>query len=124
MLLILELELSRLRKPFIVVKFVSKSDLLGFCVGDKDSAEITISKTDPQDGRKLGFCEMMRTLAHEMVHAKQFLRGELTSESSWIWKGRNANGYSYENQPWEREAYRLENPLYLNCLPVFLAFNN
>lgn len=123
-LLILDLGLSRLRKPHIVVKFVNDSDLLGFCVGDTSSVEITICKTCPITKRKLGFCEMMMTLAHEMVHAKQFLRGELISEGQWSWKGKAANNYRYENMPWEREAYRLEKSLYLNCLPIFLPFNN
>ena len=59
----------------------------------------------------------MQALAHEMVHARQFLRGQLTAEGGFAWKGRKADGYDYMNQPWEKEAYRLERELFLDCFP-------
>jgi hypothetical protein len=51
------------------------------------------------------------TLAHEMVHMKQYLRNDL----DWgltKWKGRS--GYEdvdYWSQPWEKEARRLQNKM-------------
>lgn len=123
-LLIMELNLQRLRKPYIVVEFVAHSDVWGYCTGDKDSATITISKTNPVTGERCGFIEMMSTLAHEMVHAKQFLRGELIAEPNWQWKGRAAKNYRYKNQPWEREAFRLEHELYRTCFPSSKKFSN
>ena len=42
----------------------------GLCQGDKQVALISINKSIP-------FLRQMQALAHEMVHAKQFLRGEL-----------------------------------------------
>ena len=53
----------------------------------------------------------MRTLAHEMVHAKQYIFGELDGYSD-SWKGSDVNYYSYEDSPWEKEAYKLEEILY------------
>ena len=58
---------------------------------------------------------MLRNLAHEMVHAKQFLRKELT-ETMDKWKGivftaSNEDNY-YLESPWEREAYGMESILY------------
>ena len=59
------------------------------------------------------------TLAHEMVHVKQYFRKELDgSNCRFKWKGRNADGYKYENQPWEREAFRREADLYQKCWPL------
>ena len=59
------------------------------------------------------------TLAHEMVHVKQYFRKELDgSNCRFKWKGRNADGYKYENQPWEREAFRRESDLYQKCWPL------
>ena len=55
----------------------------------------------------------MQTLAHEMVHAKQYLRGELNGWTN-SWKGRKPRNYKYENAPWEKEAYKLEMKLYEN----------
>jgi len=107
-----------------VVEFVTQAETYGYCVGDKDSATITISKTDPYSGDRCGFSEMMMTLAHEMVHAKQFLRGELKSEPNWFWKGRAARNYKYINQPWEREAFRMERELFWACFPFSAPFQN
>jgi hypothetical protein len=83
----------------------------GLCEGDKDSAEISIAKKGQT------FLVQMQALAHEMVHARQFLRGQLSAEGAWKWKGRNADNYAYMNQPWEKEAYRLERELFLDCFP-------
>lgn len=62
---------------------------LGLCEGDRNLAEILIAK-------KQTFYEQMRTLAHEMVHAKQFMKGEYPSE---------------------REAQRAEDVLFGRCYP-------
>jgi len=53
------------------------------------------------------------TLAHEMVHMKQYLRGEVDWQLSQ-WKGKS--GYEdvgYWDQPWEIEARKLQNKLML-----------
>lgn len=45
-------------------------------------------------------------LAHEMVHAKQFLEGRLREvDGKHFWLGEDAGHYSYYEQPWEIEAY-------------------
>ena len=58
------------------------------------------------------FNERILTLCHELVHAKQFIKGELGS-CGVIWKGVD---YSLirdlKNQPWEQEAFQLEVKLY------------
>lgn len=50
-------------------------------------------------------------VAHEMVHAKQWLKGELSSNKKGLqlWKGKTVPArLSYVNEPWEREAMRKE----------------
>jgi hypothetical protein len=49
--------------------------------------------------------EMLKTLAHEMVHVLQYARGEL-NEQMTVWRGRKVNSdeMPYEEQPWEIEA--------------------
>lgn len=54
----------------------------------------------------------LSTLAHEMVHVKQFARGELSS-SLQHWKGRDHSDTEYWDQPWEKEARRLQNKMVL-----------
>ena len=56
--------------------------------------------------------EKMVTLAHELVHAKQYITGELQFDK---WKGTPEANYlhlPYEETPWEEEAYRLQEYLY------------
>ena len=63
------------------------------------------------------FDQILTWLAHEMVHLKQFARGELCDyETGRVqWKSRAFGRLihvHYEDQPWEKEAYRLEDELY------------
>lgn len=60
--------------------------------------------------------QMLLTLAHEMVHAKQYIRGHYKATVSRngklkkLWLGKQ---YSvvYHKRPWEREAFRREGEL-------------
>ena len=60
------------------------------------------------------FDQILTWLAHEMVHLKQFVRGELCDyETGRVqWKSRTFGKVHYDDQPWEKEAYRLEDELY------------
>ena len=69
----------------------------------------------------LGIIELLKILAHEMVHLKQALRGELsfvgTTGYNFVpyWKGVSVVEISYlahANYPWEKEAYSREVDLY------------
>jgi hypothetical protein len=95
----------------ITFQSVLDNQAQGLCEGDKDSVDISIARKGQT------FLVQMQALAHEMVHARQFLRGQLSSDGVWKWKGRSADNYSYMNQPWEKEAYRLERELFLDCFP-------
>jgi len=57
------------------------------------------------------------TLAHEMIHVKQYAKGELydySSRSYTKWKGEqiDADNYQYADLPWEIEACELDKELY------------
>jgi hypothetical protein len=76
--LIKKLGLARRKTGEIIITFKNEmpkeyGNVLGLCEGDRTEALITIST-------KQTYYEQMRTLAHEMVHAKQFMRGEYPSE--------------------------------------------
>ena len=65
----------------------------------------------------LGMKLMLTTLAHEMVHIKQFARDEMYEYSRgdmtrWRGKKINAHSYKYNKLPWEIEANKLESILY------------
>jgi hypothetical protein len=57
--------------------------------------------------------EKLRTLAHEMVHIKQYCKKELNEEMT-KWKGQSVDSDSmdYDDQPWEIEAHTLGDKLY------------
>jgi len=123
-LVLKELGLHKLRTRPITIGFRKNVEgCLGLCSGDTTYANIDVATHCPVEGRKLTYLEMMRTMTHELVHARQFLRGQLSAEGKWMWKGRNADGYEYENQPWEKEAYRLEEEIFSKRFPWHLKFN-
>lgn len=53
------------------------------------------------------YSNWMSILAHEFVHIKQFARGELNPQLTH-WKNRNHSNTEYWDQPWEKEARRLQ----------------
>ena len=65
---------------------------------------------------------MVQTLAHEMVHVKQWARGEMMdcydcddgspTKTKWKSKYVNIKTIEYEDWPWEKEALRIEKRLY------------
>ena len=114
------LGISRMSAKLIQINFVtSQQGQLGNAWGcpKEGYAEINIARK--AEGVKVEYAEMMQTLAHEMVHVKQYFRKELDGTGmKFKWKGRNADGYQYENQPWEREAFRREAQLYKECWPL------
>ena len=64
---------------------------------------------------KHSFEQILTWLAHEMVHLKQFVRKELCDYENLRvqWKSKTyAHEITYDDQPWEKEAYRLEDTLY------------
>lgn len=74
--------------------------------------EIEIDLDHAQNGR----FEFISTILHEMVHVKQFLTRDLRDTpfvDRVLWKGElmNAAEIDYMDQPWEIEAYTLEETL-------------
>ena len=65
---------------------------------------------------KFDLGQLLTWLGHEFVHLKQFVRNELfdyeLGRTQWKARVYNVEKTSYDDQPWEREAYRLEDTLY------------
>ena len=68
--------------------------------------------------------DLVSTICHEMVHVKQYVKGELSdlfSESGTKWKKKKfALDYDYDDSPWEKEAFRLEEKLAIECFKSVL----
>lgn len=83
--------------------------LLGGCIPDSEHQSFTIQLNNSLDDNLL-----LETLFHEMVHLKQYSKGELSeSKTSMIWKNKTylKNNQDNRHLPWEEEAYRLEKEL-------------
>jgi hypothetical protein len=101
------------------IRFVTESgeegdETYGWAIADQEEGELEIAKT--YKGQKVGFLMQMRTIVHEMVHIKQFLKGEL-DEQGIRWYGELYDNVAYGKQPWEIEAYGREDELFMKCYP-------
>lgn len=73
----------------------------------------------PKNDTRIGRGDVFRTLAHEMVHVKQYaykeLKHKIGSVEKATWKGRyvNEDKVKYEKLPWEKEAFRKEEYLFI-----------
>ena len=89
----------------VEIKFVTlleEGGVAGYCSGDRNSADVEIAR-DFSSERIL-----MLNLAHELVHAKQFIRGEMNGTENWHGLQRFAD---QKKLPWEVEAYEMEERL-------------
>jgi hypothetical protein len=80
-----------------------EKDRCGYCDYDEDGISIAINP-------KMKKVQIITTLFHEMVHAKQYVNEELVSgegSSPSRWMGEECD-VPYLESPWEREAYELE----------------
>ena len=107
------------RRVDVNVHFVKECD--NQCAGDSygDHEEVFISIARESYGYKYSFNEQMLTLCHELVHAKQFIKKEL-SGSGGVWKGVDMSLIKgIKNMPWEQEAFDLETKLYDKYISIF-----
>lgn len=88
---------------------------------ERDGNNGVCAKTGPKEisiavDSALALPQLLMTLAHEMVHAKQYVRGQYRGELSRngkmkrIWLGKQYS-VAYLNRPWEKEAFRREGEL-------------
>lgn len=125
--MLVEIQFHRYIDNEIESDYELNGDMEDFPLGDDD-----------KDGRfyrirlakHLNFADMLRTLAHEIIHVVQSSSGELVIDSTdgWFWKGRGYGLCPYKGTdddhslPWENEAHnndyklakRFMNMLYSN----------
>lgn len=95
------------RTVYLDINIVTECDngLHALCHGDKDEVEIEVARQS--FGNKFTLDEMVLHLAHELVHAKQFFRGEL-HPSLKTWCKADHSKTPYTETPWEKEAFLME----------------
>ena len=59
------------------------------------------------------------TLLHELWHVYQHVKGTLRDKRGVrYWKNIDSDDLSYENQPWEQEAYKMEQVLFNDYMGI------
>ena len=88
-------------------------DAIGYCSGDIDEVSISINQC-------LKGNDWVEVLAHELIHAKQYLHGELEDSEPMVhyWHGNKFvtvhelfDYDAYTRLPWEREAFSKQRSL-------------
>jgi len=116
------LELYKL-DVFIEIDFVKKCDgnAAGYCHGDDYVIYIEIARHDSRG--KIPTDLLLINVAHELIHAKQIATGKLMDvgftknrSPKWKWHGKTLVDIDYNDRPWEKEAYKLEEIVYHACI--------
>lgn len=101
-----------LNDVYIKVKFNDKLDVFGYAsvedFSTKKPREFLI-----EVHKYIGARNIFKTIAHEMVHIKQYAYGEL-DENLMSWKGKriDSDNLNYYDHPWEIEAHGMETGLF------------
>jgi len=116
------LGLDKLRgEVTVLLKDKLADEAYGVCWGDRRECEIHIASTS--FGVTVSREDRLKTIAHELTHAYQYLTGKLKCDPScgedskmWksMWEGK-VYRYKPENEskkPWEKEAVHFENEVY------------
>lgn len=96
---------NQLKRHIIIhVKFRRKMDYLGLAEVDDCNASGKPREFILEINRNQSEDEILRTLAHEMCHVRQYCYGDLNEEgNSWCGQ-RMSRDLEYHEQPWEIEA--------------------
>lgn len=99
------------------IKDFKKDSSLGYAIPTDDADAHRPREFDVDIHSKQPLRQFLETLAHEMVHVKQFARGELyesTRMSKQRWMGEWLDKEpDYWDQPWEIEAHGRECGLFI-----------
>lgn len=101
--------MPRMNTLEITVKLTSPKGAMGYCLELDNNRQFEIELDRSLSQRKL-----LETLAHEMVHVKQYARRELHPvNDTWCGKTYNPKKTSYWDLPWEIEAHGRELGLFI-----------
>jgi len=101
--------MPRMKTLDITVKLKNPNGAMGYCLELDDNRTFEI-----EADRKLRLRKLLETIAHEMVHVKQYARRELHPvHDTWCGKTYNPEKVSYWDLPWEIEAHGREVGLFV-----------
>lgn len=112
--------MPRFRTLDITVKMTNcmeRDGVYGYCMEGDNNRQFEI-----EVDKNLRLYDLVSTLTHELTHMKQYARGEMKNldDGRVRWKKKIFNDVSYEDSPWEKEAFRVEKELALLCFEEVL----
>lgn len=115
-----------------LVDNIGRGNVGGICVADYDLKLNKLNKVDIEIKRCASVIGLIEVLAHELVHAKQFIKGDTTHGIEYrkflffriprakkYWKGEDVTDLEYMHQPAELEAHMLQKHLTLEFLKLY-----
>jgi hypothetical protein len=102
-----------LENIYLRIKFSSKIEAYGYAQILEYNSSRKAREFEIEIHSGIGAAEILKTLAHEMTHIKQYVYGE-TNETLTRWKGIrvDSDNLDYWVQPWEIEAHGMESGLF------------
>ena len=98
----IEKMMPKMKTLSIEIKLKHITGAMGYCL------YLTKREFELEIGTNQRLRRLLETVAHEMVHVKQFARGELNEKPAWLGKTYNINKTEYWDLPWEIEAHGRE----------------
>jgi len=100
-------------KRELSLNLVMKKEMRDYGYTDGDRNEVTIEISRRHNGETIPLPILMKTVAHELIHAKQFFRGEINNTNDVYAKDKkDYKKASYTFKPWEHEAHMMEDFMY------------
>ena len=92
-------------------RLVNREGVYGWCWAT--DCEYRPREFDIEIHNQLPMYMYIETLLHELWHVYQHVKGDLKDKyGKRLWKGVDHSKIDYENQPWEKEAVKMEKILY------------
>jgi len=113
-----------LRHIVVSIKFNKHLDAFGYSSIEKRNTKGAAREFLIELHPYISGVEILKTLAHEFVHIKQYVQGDL-NDSQTEWKGEacDSDAMDYYSLPWEVEAFGLEVGLFTNFAKKEVLWN-
>ena len=102
--------------------------VLGYCTYEDDNVRPRSFQIDISN-KITNKEELFKTIAHEMVHVKQYARGEMKDrykpayKQIWLGEEVDTNKTHYYDLPWEIEAHGREHGLFIRFVEQYKLHN-
>jgi hypothetical protein len=110
----------QLKKHIIInLKFIRKLPVCGFTEVDGHNTKGIPREFILEILHGMSEKQTLKTIAHEMVHVKQYAYGEIDERGTrWLSRKLDHDSVPYHKRPWEKEAYQMEERLYQKWLQM------